>query len=327
VPVRGVFQKMARLARELARKTGKNVVLEQIGDTTEMDRSMVERIEDPLIHMIRNAIDHAIEPVTEREHSGKPEQGTIKLAARHESGSVVIELSDDGRVLNKAKQRGLVDDKADQLTDGEVFELIFLPGFSTAEKVTDLSGRGVGMDVVKRSVESMRGRIAVQSTPGKGTTFKLILPLTLAIIDGMLVSCAGERYIIPSLAIVESLQPLPGMVRTLGTDGELINVRGEIMPLLRLSRLFDAGGPETPAELGRVVVVESVGRKVGLLVDDVLTQQQIVIKPLAPGLGSTELLAGAAILSDGRVGLIVNVDRLSGLFALRRGGFDTDSAA
>lgn len=333
VPVRGVFHKMARLARDLGRKTGKSAELVQVGEATEMDRSMVEQIEEPLIHMIRNAMDHALESAEERAAAGKPATGTIQLSAQHEGGSVAIELSDDGRglrreaILRKARQRGLINDSGEQLTDEQVFALIFLPGFSTAEKVSELSGRGVGMDVVKRSVEAMRGRIVVRSVPGEGTTFKLVLPLTLAIIDGMLVSCGRERYVVPSLAIVESLQPTPGMVRTLGRDGELINVRGEIFPLLRLCKLFELDDPDRAPEQCRVVVLESSGRKIGLLVDDVLTQQQIVIKPLCAGIGDTEFLSGAAILSDGRVGLILNVDRLGDLFGALRRARSSDVAA
>jgi two-component system chemotaxis sensor kinase CheA len=316
IPVRGVFQKMARLARDLSHKTGKVVELVQLGEGTEMDRSMVERIEDPLVHMIRNAMDHAIEPIEERRAAGKPDVGTIRLSAQHEGGSIAIEISDDGRglrreaILAKARQRGLVGESADQLPDEEVFSLIFLPGFSTAERVSELSGRGVGMDVVKRSIEAMRGRIVTRSTPGVGTTFKLVLPLTLAIIDGMLVSCAGETYVIPSLAIVESLQVAAGMVRTLAHRGELLCVRGEILTLVRLRRLCGIPGPEPTPEESGVVIVESAGRKIALLVDEVVTQQQIVIKPLSSGMGDTDLLVGAAILSDGRVGLILNVDRL-----------------
>ena len=207
---------------------------------------------------------------------------------------------------------------ADQLSDEDVFALIFLPGFSTAEKVSELSGRGVGMDVVKRSIEGMRGRIVIRSTPGVGTTFKLVLPLTLAIIDGMLVSCAGETYVIPSLAIVESLQVTSGMVRTLAERGELLEVRGEILTLVRLRRLCGVTGPEPAPEQSGVVIVESAGRKLALLVDQVVTQQQIVIKPLSAGLGDTDLLVGAAILSDGRVGLILNVDRLSAPLSVPR---------
>jgi two-component system chemotaxis sensor kinase CheA len=316
IPVRGVFHRMARLTRDLARKTGKSVELVQVGEATEMDRSMVERIEEPLVHMIRNAIDHAVEQAADRVAQNKPETATIRLSAQHEAGAVTIEISDDGRglrreaILAKARERGLVKDTGERLTDEEVFALIFLPGFSTAAQVSELSGRGVGMDVVKRSIEAMRGRVMIRSKPGVGTTFKLVLPLTLAIIDGMLVSCGPETYIIPSLAIVESLQMAPGMLRTVASRGELLNVRGEVLPLLRLRHLVGLSGGAPSAEQCRVVVVESLGKKVGLVVDEVMTQQQIVIKPLSSHLGDTDFFAGAAILADGRVGLILNVDQL-----------------
>lgn len=317
IPVRGVFQRMARLARDLSHKTGKDVQLLQLGETTEMDRSMVERIEEPLVHMIRNAMDHAIELPQDRLAAGKPRTGTIRLCAQHEGGSIAIEVSDDGRglrrdaILQKARARGLLGDGAEQMSDEDVFALIFLPGFSTAAQVSEISGRGVGMDVVKRSIEAMRGRIVVRSTPDVGTTFKLVLPLTLAIIDGMLVSSGQETYVIPSLTIVESLQVTPAMVLTLGHRGELLDVRGEILPLVRLRRICSVPGPEPAPEESRVVVVEAAGKKTALLVDEVITEQQIVVKPIAPGLGDTEFLSGAAILSDGRVGLILNVDRLN----------------
>jgi two-component system chemotaxis sensor kinase CheA len=318
VPVAGVFAKMARMVRDLSRKTGKNVTLVQSGEGAEMDRSMVERIEDPLVHMIRNSVDHGVEPLSaDRVAAGKPPAATIRLSAFHEGGSIVIEIADDGRGLNrdailrKARAQGLLRE-TDNPTDAEVYNLIFVPGFSTAAQVTEISGRGVGMDVVKRNIEAMRGRVSVASTPGHGSTFRLILPLTLAIIDGMLVACGEERYIIPSLSIVESLKPSPGMVHSFADRAELINVRGEMLPLVRLSRLFNVGGEERAPAEALVVVVETVGRRVALLVDDVVTQQQVVIKPLGEGLGDTELLAGAAILSDGRVGLILNIDRIGG---------------
>ncbi|MEI9937586.1 MAG: chemotaxis protein CheA [Pseudomonadota bacterium] len=324
VPVSGVFRKTARLVRDLSRKTGKLVQLVLTGEATEMDRSMVERIEDPLVHMIRNAIDHAVEPPDERVALGKPAMATLQLSASHEGGSVAIGLSDDGRglprevILKKARDRGLIPDSGETLSDQEVFALIFVPGFSTAATVTEISGRGVGMDVVKRSVEDMRGRVLVDSVRGQGTSFKLILPLTLAIIDGMLVASGDERYIIPSLTIVEALQPTAEMVHEVGDGTELIRVRGEILPLLRLGALFSVPKTQHPAELMQCVILESAGRKLGLLVDDILTQQQVVIKPLGEGLGTLELLAGAAIMPDGRVGLILNVDRLGGLSGRRR---------
>jgi two-component system chemotaxis sensor kinase CheA len=322
VPVRGAFQKMARMVRDLARKSGKDIVLEQAGEDTEMDRSMVERIEDPLVHLVRNSIDHGIEATADRKASGKAPRAVVKLSAYHEGGSIVVELSDDGRglqkdkILAKAREKGLVEEGKD-LSEHEIYNLIFLPGFSTAAKVTEISGRGVGMDVVKRNIEGMRGRVSVSSRPGVGTTFKMVLPLTLAIIEGMLVACGKEKYIIPSLSIVESLRPNEDMISLAAGRGEVINVRGEILPLLRLHRLLQMDGPDRPPTEGHVVVLEGLGRKLGIVVDDVLTQQQVVIKPLGQGIGDTDFLSGAAILSDGRVGLILNVDRLSSLAASR----------
>jgi two-component system chemotaxis sensor kinase CheA len=334
VPVRGVFQKMARMARDLSKKTGKSVQLLQFGETTEMDRSMVERIEDPLMHMIRNALDHAIETPEERRAAGKPVTGTLKLSASHEGGSVVIRLSDDGRglrreaILKKARQQGLIPDAGTDQTDSEVFNLIFRPGFSTAAKVTEISGRGVGMDVVKRNVEEMRGRVVLDSVAGQGTSFEMVLPLTLAIIDGMIVSCGSERYIVPSLSIVQSFQPTKEMLRNPCDSGEQIALRGELLPLLRLREFLGVAGADPPIERAQVVVVEGAGKKFGLLVDDVLAQQQVVIKPLGETLSESEFLAGGAILSDGLVGLILNVDRLANLFgAKRRGTKETREAA
>lgn len=322
VPVHDVFQKMARLTRELSRKKGKDVVLVTQGDGTEMDRSMVEQLEDPLLHMVRNAIDHGIEAPDARVASGKPGQGVLTLSASHEGGSIVVELSDDGaglnreRILAKAVERGLVANGT-VLSDSEVFELIFEPGFSTAAQVTDVSGRGVGMDVVRRNIEKMRGRVSIDSTPGRGTTFRLILPLTLAIIDGMLVRVGKERYLVPSLSIVEALQPQRNMVTVLGGHDEVLTVRGQVMPMLRLSRQLDVpGAKEDPTE-ALVVVVESAGKRVGLMVDEVVAQQQVVIKPLGSGVGRAEFASGAAILSDGCVGLILNVDKLCGLISYR----------
>ncbi len=318
VPVAGVFQKMARLVRDLSRKSGKQVRLVTSGESTEMDRSMVEQIADPLVHMIRNSCDHGLEPSDVREKAGKSPVGIIKLSAYHEGGSVVIEIADDGRgldqaaIVKKAVERGLIP-SADGMSEAEINSLIFAPGFSTAAKVTEISGRGVGMDVVKRNIEAMRGRVVIASTLGKGTTFKLVLPLTLAIIDGMLVACGNERYIIPTLSIVESIQPERKMLVSLGKTNEMINLRGEILPLLRLDRLFGLSGAKADPTEALVVVVEGVGRRIGLLVDEVVTQQQVVIKSLGEGLGRTQFISGAAILSDGRVGLILNVEEIAGL--------------
>jgi len=318
VPVRGVFQKMARMVRDLARKSGKSVRMVTSGEGTEMDRSMVEQVTDPLVHMIRNAVDHAIEPSEVRMKAGKPAEGEVTLSAYHEGGSIVIEIADDGKgldrdaIIDKAVRQGLITG-GDQLTDSEVFKLIFAPGFSTAAKVTEISGRGVGMDVVKRNIESMRGRISIESEKGKGTTFKLILPLTLAIIDGMLVSCGPEKYIVPTLSIVESLQVNPSMLNSFADKGELINVRGEIFPLIRMNQLFEIDNTGAAAAEGLVVVIEGVGKKVALFVDDVLTQQQVVIKSLGNGIEKTPFISGGAIMSDGTVGLILNVEEIAAL--------------
>jgi len=322
VPVHGVFQKMARLTREVGRKAGKDVVLVTAGEGTEMDRAMVERLEDPLVHMVRNACDHGVETPAARAAAGKPETGVLTLSASHKGGSIIIELSDDGagldrdRILAKAVEKGLVQNPAG-MTDSEVFQLIFAPGFSTAAKVTDISGRGVGMDVVKRNIEGMRGRVLIESTKGKGTTFRLVLPLTLAIIDGMLIKVAKERYLVPSLSIVEALQPTREMLSSMGERDELLSVRGQVIPILRLSQQLSIEGARQDPTTALIVVVESVGKRVGLLVDEVIAQQQVVIKALGSGVGRAEFYSGAAILSDGCIGLILNVDKLCGLITYR----------
>ncbi len=323
LPVAAVFQKIARMSRDLGRKNGKQLRMILSGEATEMDRSMVEQIADPLVHMIRNAVDHGLETPEERRKAGKPEEGTIRLSAYHEGGSIVIELADDGRgldrdaILNKARTQGLVGPN-DTLSESEIHMLIFAPGFSTARQITEVSGRGVGMDVVKRNVDAMRGRITISTTPGHGTTFKVLLPLTLAIIDGMLVACGNDRYIIPTLSIVESIQPTQSMLVTFANQHEMINVRGEILPLVRLSRLFSSENAKTDPTKALVVIIEGVGRRLGLLVDEVVTQQQVVIKSMGQGLGRTKYISGAAILADGRVGLIINVEEIAGVTVERR---------
>jgi two-component system chemotaxis sensor kinase CheA len=332
VPVAGVFQKMARMSRDLGRKSGKPLRLVLSGETTEMDRSMVEQIADPLVHMIRNAVDHGIESPDERRRAGKPEQGTIRLAAYHEGGSIVIELADDGRgldrdaILAKARVQGLVDPN-DTPSESDIHRLIFAPGFSTTEQVTEVSGRGVGMDVVKRNLEAMHGRVTISTTPGQGTTFKMLLPLTLAIIDGMMVACGQDRYIIPTLSVVESIRPSQGMLVTFAGQVEMVNVRGQILPLLRLARLFNISAAQSDPTQAIVVIIEGVGRRLGLLVDEVVTQQQVVIKSLGLGLGPTRFLSGAAILADGRVGLIINVEEIAATAVDRRPWTASDPAA
>ena len=287
VPIRGMFHKMNRLVRDLATQQQKHVQLVLEGEETELDRNIVEKLSDPLVHMIRNAIDHGLENSDDRAAHGKPELGKIRLTAAHQRGGIVIRIQDDGRgldrsrILAKARDRGLVKTDAN-LTESEIFSLIFQPGFSTAEKVTDLSGRGVGMDVVRRNIENLRGKVEIQSLPGQGTTFTILLPLTLAIIDGLLVGVGGERYIIPTLSVRESFRPSPGTVKTVQGRGEVVSVRGRQTPLLRLAHYLGRTSRVIKPEDGIVVVVESGDSARGLLVDELLGKQEVVIKSSRP---------------------------------------------
>lgn len=329
VPVQGVFQKMSRMVRELSRKSGKKVDFETSGATTEMDRSMVEQIADPLVHMIRNAMDHGIESEKERKAAGKDPRGRVRLCAYHEGGSIVIELRDDGRgldkeaLLAKAKERGLIKE-GDQLSEQDVFALIFHPGFSTAKEITEISGRGVGMDVVKKNIDAMRGRVSIESRPGEGTAFKIVLPLTLAIIDGMLVACGEQRYIVPTLSIVQSVRATPKTLSSLGAKSDFIEFLDETLPVVRLSDLLGMERRTQKLTEGIVMVVEGVGRRLGLFVDEVLTQNQVVIRSLGDEMGNTELFSGAAIMSDGKVGLILNVEHISAHMAFY--GYDSSNS-
>ena len=315
VPIRRTFQKMTRLVRDLAAQQDKQVQLVTEGEETELDRNIVEELSDPLVHMIRNSIDHGIESPAARLSQGKPELGTIRLSAAHQRGGIVIVIQDDGkgldrdRLLAKARERGLIKPDA-TLTEEEAFALIFLPGFSTAEKVTDVSGRGVGMDVVRRNIEKLRGKIEIRSVAGQGTTFTIVLPLTLAIIDGMLVGVGDDRYIIPTLSVRESFRPRPGMVSTVHERGEVVSVRGRLTPLLRLGQHLGTPCRAVDPTEGIIVVVESGDAARGLLVDELLGKQEVVIKNLGETFRRQNLLAGAAILGDGRVGLILDVDTL-----------------
>jgi two-component system chemotaxis sensor kinase CheA len=315
VPIRGTFQKMTRLVRDLATQQQKQLHLVLDGEETELDRNLVEELADPLIHMIRNSADHGIEMPEEREAAGKPRLGTIRLSAAHQRGGIVIRIEDDGRGLNrerilaKARERGLIAPDA-VLEDPEIFALIFAPGFSTAEKITDLSGRGVGMDVVQRNIDKLHGKIEIQSTQGKGTSFAILLPLTLAIIDSLIVGVGDERFIIPSLAVRESIRPEPGTVKTIHEKGEVVTVRGRLTPILRLGRHLGIPTRSNDPSEGIVVVVESGDDARGLLVDELIGKQEVVIKNLGQTFRNQNLLAGAAILGDGRVGLILDVDTL-----------------
>ncbi|NUN96020.1 MAG: chemotaxis protein CheW [Candidatus Omnitrophica bacterium] len=313
VPVRATFQRMARLVRDLGKKSGKRVELVMTGEDTELDKTVVDRIGDPLVHMIRNSVDHGIEAhAADRLAGGKPETGRVELRAFHKGGNIYIEVQDDGRgldrdaILTKAIEKGLVRE-GESLSDREIFNLIFQPGFSTAKKVTDVSGRGVGMDVVKRNIESLRGQIEILSEPGMGTIFSISLPLTLAIIDGMVVRVAGERYIIPTLSIIQSIRPAPSDISTVLRKGEMLKVQGNLIPLFRLDRLFRVHGAEQAPSQATVVVVENEGKRIGILVDQLLGQQQIVIKPLGETFRGMVGLSGGAIMPDGRVGLILDV--------------------
>jgi len=314
VPIRGTFQKMARLVRDLAVQQGKEIQLVLEGEETELDRTVVDDLSDPLVHMIRNSADHGIEPPAEREAAGKPRLGTITLQACHQGGYIVIRIRDDGRGLSperirrKAEERGIVAPGA-TLERREVLELIFAPGFSTAETVTDLSGRGVGMDVVRRTISGLRGKIEIDSAVGSGTTFTLSVPLTLAIIEGLLVGVAGERYVIPTLSVRESFRLQPEMVSTLQGRGEMVMVHGRLVPLLRLRHRLGLDGA-APAGAGVVVVVEAGADSRCLLVDDLIGKQEVVIKDLGEVFRDRTDFAGAAILGDGRVGLILDVAAL-----------------
>lgn len=315
VPIRRTFQKMTRLVRDLAAQQQKQAQLVTEGEETELDRNLVEQLSDPLVHMIRNSVDHGIEPPAVRVSQGKPALGTVRLSAAHQRGGIIIEIQDDGKGLDrdriqaKGRERGLVKPDA-ELTDQELFALIFAPGFSTAEQVTDVSGRGVGMDVVRRNIEKLRGKVEIQSVAGRGTTFTILLPLTLAIIDGMLVGVGEDRYIIPTLSVRESFRPRPGMVSTVHERGEVVSVRGKLTPLLRLGQHLGTPGRVVDPTEGIVVVVESGDAARGLLVDELLGKQEVVIKNLGETFRKQNLLAGAAILGDGRVGLILDVDTL-----------------
>lgn len=315
VPIRGTFQKMTRLVRDLATQQHKQLQLVLDGEETELDRNLVEELADPLVHMIRNSADHGIEMPDEREAVGKPRLGTIRLSAAHQRGGIVIRIEDDGRGLNrerilaKARERGLIAPDA-VLEDPDIFALIFAPGFSTAETITDLSGRGVGMDVVRRNIDKLHGKIEIQSTQGKGTSFAILLPLTLAIIDSLIVGVGEERFIVPSLAVRESIRPEPGSVKTVHEKGEVVTVRGRLTPILRLGRHLGIPTRSNDPSEGIVVVVESGDDARGLLVDELIGKQEVVIKNLGQTFRNQNLLAGAAILGDGRVGLILDVDTL-----------------
>lgn len=327
VPIRATFQKMARLVRDASTQLGKRIRLVLEGEETELDRTVVEEIGDPLVHMIRNAIDHGIEGPDARRAAGKEPEGTVTLRAYHRGGHVVIEIADDGRGLDPARiraravERGLITADA-VLEDRAVFDLIFAPGFSTAETITDLSGRGVGMDVARRNIERIRGTIRIDSHPGLGTTFTVAIPLTLAIIEGLLVAVGDQRYVIPTLAVCESFRPAPGAVSLVHGRGEVVSVRGRLVPVLRLARHFGVSGGVCEPTEGILVAVEVGSEMRCLLVDALVGKQEVVIKGLGETFAGRAGFAGAAILGDGRVGLILDPAALA-----RRRSQSTETAA
>lgn len=327
-PIGSVFSRVPRILRELTASTGKHVRLEVSGESTELDKTVIERLGEPLTHLIRNAVDHGIEPAAERLAAGKSAEGTLTLSAEHRSGRILIRIADDGRginrerVLAKAIEKGLVAPDA-QLTREEIDLLIFAPGFSTAQQISNISGRGVGMDVVRQNVKDLGGRITIESEPGTGTTFTLTLPLTLAISDGMVVNVGDQTLVVPLANVVESLRPDPKEVQGLGASRAMINVRGRFIPVLPLHLAVGAAGAVDRPEHGVLIVVETEGAgRAALLVDAIVDQRQVVIKSLDTHYRSVEGVAGATILGDGRVALIVDVDGLVAQTLSESGGID-----
>lgn len=311
LPVDAVFKRFPRLIRDLAGRLGKQVNLKTFGESTELDKGLIEKISDPMVHLVRNAIDHGIETTEDRIAAGKDPAGTITLTASHQGGNIIIEVSDDGkglnrdRILAKAREKGVA--VPDNPTDTDVWNLIFAPGFSTADAVTDLSGRGVGMDVVRRNIQSLGGETVLESAAGKGTKVTIKLPLTLAILDGMTVGVGGEVFVLPLGYVIESMKPAAENVRTVSGEGRVLKVRGDYLPMVHLGALFGLGGSENPPI---TVIVEGDGQKLALEVDDLIGQQQVVVKSLETNYRRIEGISGATILGDGRVALIIDVPGL-----------------
>ncbi|WP_448548640.1 chemotaxis protein CheA [Thalassotalea fusca] len=315
LPISFAFNRFPRVVHDLSKKTGKEIELVLNGENTELDKTVMEQIGDPLVHLVRNAVDHGIEPLDVRRAKGKPDKGTITLDASHEGGNIVIEISDDGGgikrddVLAKAIEKGIVEQNA-MLTDNQVFDLIFEPGFSTAKEISDISGRGVGMDVVKKNIQALGGRVQVESTIDVGSTFRVNLPLTLAILDGQLIRVGDETYIIPLITIVESLQTKPELINRVSGDMVLYRLREDNVPVIPIFQLFNLKAEHESIENSLLVVVEADGQKVGLMVDDLLAQQQVVIKSLKDNYQHVDGISGATILGDGSVAMILDIPGL-----------------
>ena len=311
MPMDYVFSRFPRVIRDVSAKLGKQVRLDTYGKETELDKGLIERIVDPLTHLVRNSLDHGIETPEQRIAKGKDATGQLLLSAQHHGGNIVIEVSDDGaglnraRILAKAQQQGLP--VSDAMPDEEVWQLIFAPGFSTAEQVTDISGRGVGMDVVKRNIQEMGGHVEISSREGRGTTTRIVLPLTLAILNGMSVKVGEEAYILPLSYVIESLQPLPEHLHSITADGHVIKVRGEYLPLIELHRVFDVAGAQTQPTQGILVIVQADDARFALLVDELLGQHQVVVKNLETNYRKVPGISAATILGDGSVAFIIDV--------------------
>jgi two-component system chemotaxis sensor kinase CheA len=317
-PVKTVFSRIPRIVRDLSAELGKDIQVVMMGEGTEIDKTVIEHLGDPLMHMIRNSVDHGIELPSERITVGKAPEGTLKLLAEHRSGRIVIEISDDGKginrqkISNKALEKELItEEQLSNMTGEEIDNLIFLPGLSTASEVTNISGRGVGMDVVKRSIQSLGGRISITSVEGEGCKFTLTLPLTLAVLDGMIVLCGNQHYILPLISIIETLKPLPEQVTTFVGCHDILHLRDENIPLVYLHKVFDIKTDIQDAVDGIVVIVETEGGEhIGIVVDDLLNQQQVVIKSLEANYDPIRGISAATILGNGRVALILDVSAL-----------------
>jgi two-component system chemotaxis sensor kinase CheA len=316
LPISFTFSRFPRLVHDLSSKLGKKIELKMSGENTEVDKTVIEKIGDPLVHLVRNSLDHGIEMPEERLAAGKPETGLVQLNAYHKGGNIVIEIRDDGsgldrdRIESKAIDKGLIETDH-KLSDKQIYELIFRAGFSTAEAVSDVSGRGVGMDVVRKNIHELGGHIEIESQPGKGSAIIIRLPLTLAILDGQTISVGAETYIVPLVSIIESIQIREHQINRVAGRGESFKLRDEYLPILRLHELFGIQNPKvTRIEEGLLMVVEGDGRRCGLFVDDLLGQQQVVIKSLEANYQRVEGISGATILGDGSVSLILDIPSL-----------------
>jgi two-component system chemotaxis sensor kinase CheA len=315
-PLKPVFQRMHRIIREASDATGKQVRLVTNGETTEVDKTVIERLVDPLTHMIRNSVDHGLEEAEARIAAGKPETGTITLSAAHRSGRVIIEVSDDGGGINREKVRAVAEGKGlvpagASLTPAEIDNLLFTPGFSSKEEVSALSGRGVGLDVVRREIQSLGGRVTIQSATGEGTTFTIALPLTLAVLEGMLVEFGGELMVLPLSTILETIRPSSATIHAIGRTGRVVANRGELIPIIDLAEVFGVAGPDAPTERDVLLLVEcEAGRRAALAVDVIHDQRQVVIKSLEENYGSVPGISAATILGDGRIALIVDPEEI-----------------